>query len=49
LKGTCKFGYVDLNTLDIVNHFGISGFGVTIFMNKDKPLPYGSPSMVSGG
>ena len=50
LKGICKFGYIDLEKgIQIVNRFGISGFGVTIFLNSNKPPPHGAPSMVNGG
>ena len=47
LKGIIKFGYVDL-LLDtgIPALYGISGFGVVIFLDRHKPLPYGKPWMV---
>lgn len=40
-----EFGFVDLSS-DIVRHFGIQGMGVVIFLNSNKPAPYGSPQLV---
>ena len=47
LKGIIKFGYVDvLLDTGIPALYGISGFGVVIFLDRHKPLPYGIPWMV---
>jgi len=35
-----------MKTHDIVNHFGVSGNGIVIFLRENKPPPYGAPDMV---